>query len=89
MNRRKNRRRRQHIHDGRVSLNDRITISASACKALLSNGGIDGIDRLMILCAVASGDTTLSLAELRAEVCRKVIKAGVVQAAIRARNADV
>jgi hypothetical protein len=81
MNRRSNRRRARGVHDGRVS--DRAMINTSECKALLDDGEIDGIDRLMILCAVASGDTTLSLAELRAEVCRKVIKAGGVQAAIR------
>jgi hypothetical protein len=41
---------------------------------------------LILLIAAASGDTTMTLAELRAEVCGEAIKAGGVAAAIKARE---
>jgi hypothetical protein len=84
MKRRKSRRRQRGLHDGR--LGDSTTIDANACKALLNDGKIGGIDRLILLIAAASGDTTMTLAELRAEVCGEAIKAGGVAAAIKARE---
>jgi hypothetical protein len=80
MDRRSNRRRSRNIHDGRAP-NSRVTIDAFA-----DNGEIDGIDKLIMLIASASGDTTLSLAELRRAVCGEVLAAGGVAAAIRHRE---
>jgi hypothetical protein len=84
MKRRNKRRRREALHDGRVS--DRAMINTSECKALLDDGEIDGIDRLILLVAIASGNTTMTLAELRAEVCGEALDAGGVAAAIRNRE---
>jgi hypothetical protein len=79
MKRRNNRRRVRGLHDGHTA-NDRVSIDT--VRAALDNGETSGIDRLILLCAVASGASELSLTELRAEVCRKVIEAGSVGAAI-------
>jgi hypothetical protein len=82
MKRRNNRRRARDTYNGRAM----VAIDISACRTLLDDGEIDGIDRLILLCAVASGDTPLSLAELRREVCGEALAAGGVEAAIKRRQ---
>lgn len=83
MNRRNNRRRARSIHDGRT-VNDRATIDTVT--AALDDGEIDGIDKLILLIAAASGDTAMTLAELRRAVCAEAIAAGGVAAAIKRRQ---
>ena len=98
MNRRNNRRRARSIHDGRT-VNDRATIDTvtaalvtliATCvvtvTAALDDGEIDGIDKLILLIAAASGDTAMTLAELRRAVCAEAIAAGGVAAAIKRRQ---
>jgi hypothetical protein len=86
MNRRSNRR-RPHNNKGRaVRLGSTVAIDPSAIRATLRDKQIGGIDRLILLVAIASGMPSMSLAELRRAVCGEVLDAGGVQAAIRNRE---
>ena len=79
--------RQRTLHNDRgVHLCDRVVLNAKACHEALRDEGLDDIARLALLIAAASGDTTMSLAELKAVFHDEVIEAGGVGAAIRHRE---
>jgi hypothetical protein len=87
MERRSGRRRQRNVHNDRgVHLGDTVTIAAAGCRAALRDEGLDDVARLMLLVAISSGYTTMTVAELKAAACGAVLDAGGIKAAINRRQ---